>query len=80
MSYRRKAAKPRLALWMLVALGDLVLLLVAAGVPAMVALLGVLTVTGLAVGGWRLGRRVDLAREGTVASPVRVPVVNRRRA
>ena len=32
MGYRRRDARPRLALWMLVALGDAILLLVSAGV------------------------------------------------
>ncbi|MBM0227708.1 MULTISPECIES: hypothetical protein [Micromonospora] len=76
MGYRRKDTRPRLALWMLVALGDIVLLLVSAGVPALVALLGVVAVTVAGVAAWRLTRRSALAGEGIVP----VPVGARRRA
>ncbi|SCG42551.1 hypothetical protein [Micromonospora inositola] len=76
MSYRRKDTRPRLALWMLVALGDIVLLLVSAGISALVALLGVVAVTVAGVAAWRLTRRSTLAGEGTVP----VPVGARRRA
>ncbi|RZU73256.1 hypothetical protein EV384_1657 [Micromonospora kangleipakensis] len=76
MGYRRKDTRPRLALWMLVALGDIVLLLVSAGVSALVALLGVVAVTVAGVAAWRLTRRNALAGEGTVP----VPVAARRRA
>ena len=76
MSYRRKDTRPRLALWMLVALGDIVLLLVSAGVSALVALLGVVAVTVAGVAAWRLTRRSTLAGEGAVP----VPVAARRRA
>ncbi len=44
MSYRRRDARPRLALWMLVALGDVVLLLLSAGVAALVVSIAVVTV------------------------------------
>ncbi|WP_406038014.1 hypothetical protein OG799_24530 [Micromonospora sp. NBC_00898] len=76
MSYRRRDTRPRLALWMLVALGDIVLLLVSAGVPALVALLGVVAVTVAGVAAWRLTRRSALAGEGAAT----VPVAARRRA
>ncbi|MGS2614246.1 hypothetical protein ACVCAH_06905 [Micromonospora sp. LZ34] len=76
MGYRRKDARPRLALWMLVALGDIVLVLVSAGLPVLVALLSVVTVTVAGVAVWRLSRRGALARED---APVPVPVLGRRR-
>ncbi|MFJ6195177.1 hypothetical protein [Micromonospora sp. NPDC092111] len=44
MGYRRRDARPRLALWMLVALGDVVLLVLSAGPAALVALVAVVTV------------------------------------
>lgn len=75
MGYRRKDTRPRVALWMLVALGDIVLVLVSVGLPVLVALLSVVTVTLAGVAGWRLSRRGDLARE---ESPV--PAMARRRA
>lgn len=76
MGYRRKDTRPRLALWMLVALGDIVLLLVSAGVPALVALIGVVAVTVAGVAAWRLSRRTALTGEGRMP----VPVAARRRA
>ncbi|MDO3701214.1 hypothetical protein Q3W71_05905 [Micromonospora sp. C28SCA-DRY-2] len=75
MGYRRKDARPRVALWMLVALGDIVLVLASLGLPVLVALLSVVTVTVAGVAGWRLSRRGALARE---ESPV--PAMARRRA
>ncbi|MET7877888.1 hypothetical protein [Micromonospora profundi] len=76
MGHRRRDARPRLALWMLVALGDAVLLLVSVGMPVLVALLGVVTVAACGVAAWRLSRRAALARED---APV-VPAMSRRRA
>ncbi|SCL18992.1 hypothetical protein GA0070624_1657 [Micromonospora rhizosphaerae] len=70
MGYRCKDGRPRLALWMLVALGDIVLLLVSAGVPALVALIGVVAVTVAGVAAWRLARRTALAGEGRMPGPV----------
>ncbi|MBM0206155.1 hypothetical protein ACIA47_06300 [Micromonospora sp. NPDC051227] len=75
MGYRRKDTRPRLALWMLVALGDAILLLVSAGVSVLVALLGVVIVAGFGVAAWRLTRRGALTREDAV-----VPALSRRRA
>ncbi|MDG4760086.1 hypothetical protein [Micromonospora sp. WMMD710] len=75
MGYRRRDARPRLALWMLVAFGDAVLLLVAAGIPALIALLSVVTVAVCGVGAWRLTRRAALVPDET-----RVPAMSRRRA
>ena len=76
MSYRRKDTRPRVALWMLVALGDVVLLLAGAGLPVLVALLTVVAVTVAGVVFWRFSRRGSLARSDAVT----VPVVARRRA
>lgn len=76
MGYRRKDTTPRLALWMLVALGDIVLLLVSAGVSAPAAVIGVVALTVAAVAGWRLSRRASL----TGRSALPVPVAARRRA
>jgi hypothetical protein len=76
MGYRRKDSGPRLALWMLVALGDVVLLLISAGLSAPVAVLGVAALTVAGVATWRLARRTTLA--GRDAVPV--PVGSRRRA
>ncbi|MCT2279893.1 hypothetical protein ACIODS_05270 [Micromonospora chalcea] len=70
MGYRRRDTGPRLALWMLVALGDVVLLLIAAGLSAPVAVLGVLTLTLAGAAAWRWMRR----------TPVPVPASARRRA
>lgn len=76
MGYRRKNARPRVALWMLVALGDIVLLLASVGMPLLVALLGVVTVTLGGLGVRRMMRRGALASNDAMA----VPVVARRRA
>ncbi|WP_089017736.1 hypothetical protein [Micromonospora coriariae] len=76
MGYRRRDARPRLALWMLVALGDAVLLLVSAGIWALIALLSVVTVAVCGVAAWRLTRRSALASEDT---PMVVPAMSRRR-
>ncbi|MEU5938371.1 hypothetical protein ABZ807_04140 [Micromonospora sp. NPDC047548] len=65
-----------MALWMLVALGDLVLLLVSAGMAALVALVAVVTVIAAGVAAWRLPRRSALAGEEAVP----VPRATRRRA
>ncbi|MEU4778909.1 hypothetical protein [Micromonospora sp. NPDC023633] len=70
MGYRRRDARPRVALWMLVALGDIVLLLVSAGLPVLFALLSVVTVTLAGVGARRFVRRGALAREDAVTAPV----------
>ncbi|MEU7618535.1 hypothetical protein AB0B27_20915 [Micromonospora rifamycinica] len=77
MSYRRRDARPRLALWMLVALGDVVLLLVSAGVAVLVALVAVVTVAAAGVAAWRLTRRTTMT---TGADPVAVPLTSRRNA
>ncbi|MEH0929465.1 hypothetical protein [Micromonospora sp. CPCC 205558] len=75
MGYRRRDTRPRLALWMLVALGDAILLLVSAGLSVLVALLGVVIVAGVGAAAWRLTRRSALARQDAVAR-----ALSRRRA
>lgn len=78
MSYRRKAAKPSVALWMLIALGDAVLLLASIGLSVLFALLSVVIIAAAALVGGRLVlRRGATAREG-VSAPV--PATRRRRA
>ncbi|MFC4020609.1 hypothetical protein ACFOW4_22070 [Micromonospora sp. GCM10011542] len=77
MGYRYRSARPRLALWMLVALGDAALLLVGAGIPVLVALLSVVAVTVGGVGAWRMGRRDAPVRRD---APAMVPAMSRRRA
>jgi ABC-type polysaccharide/polyol phosphate export permease len=76
MGYRHKDTGPRLALWMLVAFLDVVLLLVSAGLSAPVAVLTVVALVVAGVAAWRLARRTTLA--GRAAVPV--PVATRRRA
>jgi len=76
MGHRLKDTGARLALWMLVALGDIVLLLTGAGLSAPVV---AFTVAALVVAGtaaWRLARRPTLTGRG----PLPVPVGARRRA
>ncbi|MEV6372766.1 hypothetical protein [Micromonospora musae] len=79
MGYRRRDARPRLALWMLVAFGDAVLLLAGLGIPALVALVSVVAVTVAGVGAWLVARRAALVREETMPARVAVPVRYRRR-
>ncbi|MEO3743839.1 hypothetical protein [Plantactinospora sp. B5E13] len=57
MRSRCRANKPSIALWMLVAIGDLVLLVASVGVVALIALVGVVSVAAGAVGGWLVLRR-----------------------
>ena len=76
MGYRHRDTGPRLALWMLVALGDVVLLLVSAGLAAPVAVLAVVALVVAGVAAWRLGRRTT----PTGRQAVPVPAGPRRRA
>ncbi|WP_433347274.1 hypothetical protein [Micromonospora sp. CA-111912] len=80
MGHRIRDTRPRLALWMLVALGDVVLLLVSAGLPALFALLSVVTVTAAGVAAWRMTRQGAMTRQDGIHAPVAAPVVSRRRA
>jgi uncharacterized protein (DUF58 family) len=75
MIRRRHGTKPSLALWMLVAVGDLVLVVANLGVAAMIALLGVVT-AALAGLGASVMRRSAAARQ-RVPVPVVVPVRRR---
>ncbi|MEU5723044.1 hypothetical protein [Micromonospora sp. NPDC047738] len=76
MGYRHRDTGPRLALWMLVALGDIVLLLVSAGLAAPVAVLAVVALVVAGVVTWRLARRTTLAGRDVLP----VPAGTRRRA
>lgn len=67
MSYRRHMAKPSAVLWMLVALGDVLLILTSAGPLALIALAGAVSLVGAA---WLLVRR------GTAGGQT-VPVASR---
>ena len=75
MIRRRHRTKPSLALWMLVAVGDLVLVVTNLGVAAMIALFGVVTaaIAGL---GASVMRRSAAARQ-RVPVPVAMPVRRR---
>ncbi|MFD0784580.1 hypothetical protein ACFQZ8_11740 [Micromonospora azadirachtae] len=79
MGYRQWNARPRVALWMLVAFGDAVLLLAGLGIPALVALFSVVAVTVAGVGGWLVARRGVQVREDALPARVAVPVRYRRR-
>ncbi|MEV6812902.1 hypothetical protein [Micromonospora sp. NPDC051296] len=84
MGYRGKDAWPRLALWTLVVLGNVVLLLASVGVAVLATLVSVGTLAGAAYVGWNVTRRGTITRQGTVTrrGAVRVPVAlaTRRRA
>ncbi|MBM7079662.1 hypothetical protein [Micromonospora humida] len=77
MSYRRRDARPRLALWMLVALGDVVLLLLSAGVAVLVVSIAVVTVAAAGVAAWRLSRRTAMP---TATDAVTMPLTSRKSA
>jgi hypothetical protein len=72
MSYRRRTAKPSVGLWMLVAVGDLLLILSSVGMLALIALVSVVTVGAAA--GYLLLRRSAAANH---AVPAAVPVASR---
>ncbi|WP_050778008.1 hypothetical protein [Micromonospora sp. ATCC 39149] len=63
MGHRRRDARPGLALWMLVAFGDVVLLLVSAGLPVLFALFGVVAGAVAGVAAWRMARRATPGRQ-----------------
>lgn len=77
MSFRQRAAKPSVALWMLVAIGDVALILAGVGMTALIALASVVTMTVAAAGAWLLMRR-DVPGRDTVSAPVTVPMTSRR--
>jgi hypothetical protein len=72
MSYRRHIAKPSVALWILIAAGDLLLILSGVGMLALIALVSVVAV--VAFGGYLLTRRSAAANEAISAA---VPVATR---
>lgn len=78
MSYRHRAAKPSVALWMLVAIGDVALILASAGMAALFALASVVTIAVAAVGAWRFVRHATPHRD-PVPARVTVPTVAARR-
>jgi hypothetical protein len=76
MKSRRHGRKPTLALWMLVAVADVVVLIATAGLLTELALLaGLMVVAGLGGGLWLLQRRTTPA---TVSRPS--AAIARRRA
>jgi hypothetical protein len=78
VSFRLHTAKPKLALWMLVAAADVVLLVASVGLMTMLlAIAGVATVAVAAAGTWMLLRRG--VPERRVPVRVAVPASNRRR-
>ncbi|MFY1689899.1 hypothetical protein [Plantactinospora sp. WMMB782] len=79
MRSRHHAKKPSIALWMLVAIGDLALLVASAGMVVLIALASVVTVAVATVGAWFLLRRGVLNR-AVVPARVAVPATARARA
>jgi hypothetical protein len=75
MIHRRAGGKPSLALWMLVAVGNVAIIVANAGTAALIALVGLMT-AGAAALGMSVVRRAAAAR---AAVPVAVPVRARRR-
>jgi hypothetical protein len=91
MSHRQRVGKPSVALWILVAIGDAVLIFASMGMATLIALASVVAVAVAAVGTWRMLRRDvpgreavadrgSLARRGSLAMRVAVPAGPRRRA
>jgi len=76
MIHRRAGGKPSLALWMLVAVGDLAIIVANAGMAALIAFVGLVTAAAAAVG-TSIVRRAAAAR-AAVPAPVAVPVRARR--
>ncbi|TDB75746.1 hypothetical protein [Micromonospora sp. KC723] len=74
MGRRRGNHRPRIALWTLVLLADIILLMVSAGLSGPAALVAVVAVTATGVAAWRLARHPALSRADAV------PVVTRRQA
>ncbi|SCL36029.1 hypothetical protein GA0074692_4246 [Micromonospora pallida] len=79
MGYRQKTTKSSVALWMLVALGDAVLLLASVGISALIALVSVVTIVAAVVGG-RLVLRRSASAQGRVPAADGVSVTRRREA
>ena len=77
MSNRLNPAKPSVALWMLIAVGDVALIIASAGMVALIALASVVTLAAVTVGAWLMLRRSVPVRNTAnvrVAVPARVPV------
>lgn len=77
MSNRLNSTKPSVALWMLIAVGDVALIIASAGMVALIALASVVTVAVATVGTWLMLRRSVPARNAAparVAVPTRMPV------
>jgi predicted lysophospholipase L1 biosynthesis ABC-type transport system permease subunit len=79
MRSRHHATKPSIALWMLVAIGDLALLVASVGMVAMIALASVVAVAVATVGGWLLLRR-GMPNRTAVPARVGIPTTGRTRA
>ncbi|MGW0431646.1 hypothetical protein ACWDV4_03705 [Micromonospora sp. NPDC003197] len=71
MSNRLNPTKPTVALWMLIAVGDVALIIASAGMVALIALASVVTVAVATVGAWLALHRSVPARN---AAPARVPM------
>ncbi|MBE1487004.1 hypothetical protein [Plantactinospora soyae] len=78
MRFRHRATKPSIALWMVVAIGDLALLVASVGMVALVALASVVIVAVATVGGWLLLRR-GMQDRNMVPARMAVPVTARPR-
>ncbi|GIJ19572.1 hypothetical protein [Micromonospora lutea] len=78
MGYRGRDARPRLALWTLVVLGNVVLLVATVGVAVLATMLSLVTLAGAALAGWHLTRRGSVSRRGGMTVPVALAA--RRRA
>jgi hypothetical protein len=78
MRSRHHATKPSIALWMVVAIGDLALLVASVGMVALVALASVVIVAVGTVGGWLLLRR-GMADRNMAPARMAVPVTSRPR-
>ncbi|GIG85732.1 hypothetical protein [Plantactinospora endophytica] len=79
MRSRHHATKPSIALWMLVAIGDLALLVASVGMVALIALASVVTVAVATVGGWLLLRR-GVPNRTALPARVAMPATGRARA
>ncbi|MEO3922833.1 hypothetical protein ABGB07_02975 [Micromonosporaceae bacterium B7E4] len=79
MRSRHHATKPSIALWMLVAIGDLALLVASVGMVAMIALASVVAVAVGTVCGWLLLRR-GVPNRTAVPARVAMPTTGRTRA
>ena len=76
MTYRRYGTRPKLALWMLIALADVALIVATAGVLTMLLIVAGLVTVAAVVAGSRLLAQRDTTRGETAA----VPLTSRRSA